>query len=117
MKALEDPHDGVRRNAVFALARIGKDADGAVEGLQNLLFDANRYVRGDAVHALYRIGTSAAKSVLLRHLQTTALVPDNLKRKYILEKEWKDGRLEGILQVFHPSFLHALYLRFSGSVM
>ena len=75
MKALEDPHDGVRRNAVFALGRIGKDADGAVEGLQNMLFDANRYIRGDAVHALYRIGTPEAKSVLLRHLQTTRWCP------------------------------------------
>ena len=66
---------GFRRSAVFALARLGQDAEGAVEGLQNLLFDANRYVRGDAVHALYRIGTPAAKSVLLRHLQTTRWCP------------------------------------------
>ena len=75
VKALEDPDDGVRRSAVFALARIGKDADGAVEGLQNVLFDANRYIRGDAVHALYRIESPKAKSVLLRHLQTTRWCP------------------------------------------
>ena len=50
VKALEDENDGVRRNAVFALARIGRNAADAVEGLQNVLFDANRYVRGDAVH-------------------------------------------------------------------
>ena len=85
VKALADPNDGVRRNAVFALARIGNSAiwdgklrpwaEGAVDGLQNLLFDANRYIRGDAVHALYRIGTPAAKSVLLRHLQTTRWCP------------------------------------------
>lgn len=35
----------------------------------------NRYVRGDAVYALYRIGTPEAKSVLLRHLQTTRWCP------------------------------------------
>ena len=75
VKALEDPHDGARRNAVFALARIGQNATEAVEGLQNMLFDDNRYVRGDAVYALYRIGTPEAKSILLRHLQTTRWCP------------------------------------------
>ena len=72
---MEDENDGVRRNAVFALARIGKNAAEAVEGLQNVLFDANRYVRGDAVHALYRIGTPAAKLALLRYLETTRWCP------------------------------------------
>ena len=49
VKALEYPHDGSRQNAVFALARIGQNATEAVEGLQNVLFDENRYVRGDAI--------------------------------------------------------------------
>ena len=75
VKALEDPHEGARRNAVFALARIGPNATAAVEGLQNVLFDENRYVRGDAVHALHRIGTPAAKAVLLRYLETTRWCP------------------------------------------
>ncbi|MCY4403135.1 MAG: HEAT repeat domain-containing protein, partial [Candidatus Poribacteria bacterium] len=66
---------GVRRSAVFALARIGQNATEAVEGLQNVLFDENRYIRGDAVHALYRVGTPAAKAVLLRHLETTRWCP------------------------------------------
>ncbi len=77
-KALEDPNEGVRRTAVFALSRIGKnaaDVTDAVEGLENLLFDGNRYIRGNAVHALYRIGTPAAKDVLVRHLQTTRWCP------------------------------------------
>ena len=75
VKALADENPGVRRNAVFALARIGKDGPGAVEGLQNVLLDENRYVRGDAVHALYRIGTPAAKAALLHYLETTRWCP------------------------------------------
>ena len=75
VKALADPHEGARRNSVFALARIGKHAAEAVESLQNVLFDENRYVRGDAFHALHRIGTPAAKAVLLRYLETTRWCP------------------------------------------
>ena len=44
-------------------------------GLENLLFDENRYIRGDSVFALYRIGTQAAKDVLVRYLQTTRWCP------------------------------------------
>ena len=54
------------------------------EGLQNVLFDENRYVRGDAVHALYRIGTPAAKAVLIHYLETTRWCPLNLKREHVL---------------------------------
>ena len=75
VKALEDPHDGVRRNVGFALARIGQNATEAVEALKNVLFDENRYIRGDAFHALHRIGTPAAKAVLLRYLETTRWCP------------------------------------------
>ena len=55
-----------------------------LKGLQNLLFDANRYVRGDAVHALYRIGTPAAKAVLLRYLETTRWCPVTSKESTVL---------------------------------
>lgn len=60
---------------MFAISRIGEHAAEAVEGLENLLFDDNRYIRGNAVHALHRIGTSDAKDVLLRYLQTARWCP------------------------------------------
>ena len=38
--------------------------------LQRALVDGNRYVRGDAVHALRRINTTSAKEALIDHLVT-----------------------------------------------
>ncbi|HIC70372.1 MAG TPA: HEAT repeat domain-containing protein, partial [Candidatus Latescibacteria bacterium] len=58
----------VRRSATFSLARLGPYAEDAIAGLELVLDDADRYVRGDALHALERIGTSAAKDVLIQHL-------------------------------------------------
>jgi HEAT repeat protein len=43
----------------------------AVDALGGMFSDENRYVRGDTVHALYRIGTPEAQEVLLRFLMRT----------------------------------------------
>jgi len=47
----------------------------AVDALKDALKDENRYVRGDAVHALHRIGTPEAKDVLLRFLVMSRWCP------------------------------------------
>ena len=46
--------------------------------------DENRYVRGDAVHALYRIGTPEAKEVA-PFPDENSVVPRDEPRKYALE--------------------------------
>jgi hypothetical protein len=43
--------------------------------LGGMFSDENRYVRGDTVHALYRIGTPEAKEVLLQFLMRTRWCP------------------------------------------
>ena len=57
--------------ATLALARIGVHAEEAVPALKSTLQDENRYVRGQAVHALYRTGTPEAKDILIEHLMTS----------------------------------------------
>ena len=47
----------------------------AVDALGGMFSDENRYVRGDTVHALYRIGTPEAKEVLLQFLMRTRWCP------------------------------------------
>ncbi len=52
---------------IIGATKLGHLED-AISALELVLDDENRYVRGDALHALERIGTPAAKAVLIRHL-------------------------------------------------
>ncbi len=70
-QALAQDDAGVRNTASLALARIGRHAQAAVPALQGVFEDENRYTRGHAVHALYRIGTPAARAALLDYLMAT----------------------------------------------
>lgn len=70
-----DPDDQVRFTSALALARIGAQAAEAIPALKQALKDENRYVRGNAVDALNRIGTPEAKDVLLRYLLSTRWCP------------------------------------------
>lgn len=65
----------VRQKATLALARLGPWARDAVGALESVLEDENRYVRGDALHALERIGTADAKDTLIRHLMPARWCP------------------------------------------
>ena len=67
-KTLGDQDEKVRRAAVLSLCQIGQHAIDAVSALRAALQDENRYVRGKAIHALYRIGSPVAQEVLLDHL-------------------------------------------------
>ena len=65
-----DESDFVRRNAALSLARLGPHAQPAIPELADAMRDSNHYVRGFAVHALYRIGTAEALGAALQRLQT-----------------------------------------------
>jgi HEAT repeat protein len=72
---MTDSHDRVRRNAVVALCRIAPQSDLPVSALQTALTDENRYVRGDAVHALRRLNTQTAKDILIDYLTRSRWCP------------------------------------------
>ncbi len=65
-----DESDFVRRNAALSLARLGPHAQEAIPELANAMRDGNHYVRGFAVHGLYRIGTPEALKAAMQRLQT-----------------------------------------------
>jgi len=65
-----DESDFVRRNAALSLARFGGKAEPAIPELADAMRDGNHYVRGFAVHALYRIGTPEALKAAMDRLQT-----------------------------------------------
>ena len=74
--ALRDSKEIVRRSAAFALAQLGPHAKDAVHVLQNVLLRHKSIrSRGDAVHALHRIGTKEASDVLLRYLTRSRWCP------------------------------------------
>ena len=75
IKALTDIDDSVRRAAVFSLALLAPYATDATEALVQVLDDRDRYVRGDALYALERIGTTKAKDALIRHLKPARWCP------------------------------------------
>ena len=58
----------VRFEAALALAQIGPASSDAIPVLKTALSDRNRYVRDNAIHALKRIGTPEAESVLFDFL-------------------------------------------------
>ena len=74
----DDPHEQVKRNAAYSLARLGPALrDGACEqepavisALVDGLTDPYHYVRGFSALALEKIGTPAALGAALSHLQT-----------------------------------------------
>jgi HEAT repeat protein len=58
--------------AALSLARIGAKAIEAIPALKDALyFDQNRYVNGNALLALERIGTSEALKIILDYLKTS----------------------------------------------
>jgi hypothetical protein len=58
--------------AALSLARIGAKAVEAIPALKDALyFDQNRYVNGNALLALERIGTSEALKIILDYLKTS----------------------------------------------
>jgi len=73
--ALADQEVSVRTAATFALCRLGPQAAEAVSALEQVLDDENRYVRGDALYALERIGTAQAKDTLIKHLMPARWCP------------------------------------------
>ncbi len=70
-----DADEQVRFTAGLSLARLGAQAAAAVPALQQALHDQNRYVRANAVEALNRIGTPAAKDVLIDYLMAARWCP------------------------------------------
>ena len=58
----------VRFESALALAQIGPASSDAIPVLKDGLSDKNRYVRDNSIHALKRIGTSAAESALMDYL-------------------------------------------------
>lgn len=64
-----DESDFVRRNAALSLARLGSYAEAAIPELADAMRDGNHYVRGFAVHGLYRIGTPEALKAAMNRLQ------------------------------------------------
>lgn len=64
-----DESDFVRRNAALSLARLGIYAEEAIPELADAMRDGNHYVRGFAVHGLYRIGTPEALRAAMHRLQ------------------------------------------------
>lgn len=69
--SLRDSDSQVRFTAGLSIARLGADAEEAVDSLVESLKDEDRYVRANAMEALYRIGTEKAKEVLLSVLRTS----------------------------------------------
>lgn len=65
-----DESDFVRRNAALSLARLAPHAQSAIPELADAMRDGNHYVRGFAVHGLYRIGTAEALRAAMQRLQT-----------------------------------------------
>jgi hypothetical protein len=79
-EALSDDDEWVRRNASLALARLGVNAQDALPALTAAMQnDGNRYVRANSAHALYRMGTPAAKEVLLDFLLTARWCPSTTR--------------------------------------
>ena len=61
----------IRFTAALSLAKIGVGAVGAIPALKDALhLDTNRYVNGNALLALERIGTSAALETVMCYLKT-----------------------------------------------
>ncbi len=79
MEALGDPHPRVRQEVTFALCRLGSWAVDAVDALEQVLDDENRYVHSDALCALERIGTPQAKDTLIKHLRPARWCPLTLQ--------------------------------------
>jgi HEAT repeat protein len=67
LKALEDSDEYVRRNAAFALAKIGSET--AIAGLLKALEHSHWYVRRYAAFALAKIGSETAIARLLKALE------------------------------------------------
>lgn len=61
----------VRFESALALGQIGPASSDAIPVLKESLFDKNRYVRDNSIHALKRIGTPEAETTLLDYLITT----------------------------------------------
>ncbi|UJR11486.1 hypothetical protein I4U23_015666 [Adineta vaga] len=62
----------VRLTAALSLAKLGAKAIEAIPSLKDALyFDSNRYVNGNALLALERIGTSEALNIVLNYLKTS----------------------------------------------
>lgn len=61
----------VRFESALALAQIGPASSDAIPTLKEGLSDNNRYVRDNSIHALKRIGTPEAESVLMDFLLMT----------------------------------------------
>ena len=63
-----DDDKQARFEAALALAQIGPAASDAVPVLANALWDEDRYVRDNSIHALKRIDTPEAESALFDYL-------------------------------------------------
>ena len=64
----DDDDKQVRFESALALAQIGPAANDAVPVLANALWDEDRYVRDNTIHALKRIDTPEAESALFDYL-------------------------------------------------
>ena len=64
----DDDDKQARFEAALALAQIGPAASDAVPVLAKALWDEDRYVRDNAIHALKRIDTPEAESALFDYL-------------------------------------------------
>ena len=64
----DDADKQVRFEAALALAQIGPAANDAVPVLAKALWDPDRYVRDNTIHALKRIDTPGAESALFDYL-------------------------------------------------
>ena len=73
--ALGDSSEDVRRNVSKSIIQLSDNAGDAVSALSKVLNDTNRYVIGNAVEALYRIGTKESRSVLLEYLKIARHCP------------------------------------------
>lgn len=73
--ALRDEDAQVRFTAGLALSKWGARAEGAVPQLAAALEDDNRYVRAHAAEALYYIGTTKARDLLLDFLRPARWCP------------------------------------------
>ena len=65
-----DEQEEVRGSATLAISRLAPDSTEAVTILEAALANSSWYVRGLAVEALARIGSNAARTVLMDHLRT-----------------------------------------------
>ncbi len=82
--SLRDSDSQVRFTAGLSIARLGADAEEAVDSLVESLKDEDRYVRANAMEALYRIGTEKSEGSSAKRSKNVPLVRGHYKGEHIL---------------------------------